>query len=141
VAIAAGPDGALWFVEVQGDRVGRITTDGTFSEFATSSPSSHPFAIAAGALECLARAGRDARTKRNELLSARRAAEDFIEGGWEPDVPHANVLGQALSTIAALDDDPPADCASTRPSRRSPRGRRDTASRRRRSSWRRSSAA
>ena len=61
------------------------------------------------ALECLARAGRDARTERNQLLSARRTAEDFIEEGWEPDVPHANVLGQALSTIAALDDDPPAN--------------------------------
>jgi fumarate reductase subunit D len=61
------------------------------------------------ALECLARAGRDARAERNELLSARRAAEDYIEDGWEPDVPHANVLGQALSTVAALDDDPPSD--------------------------------
>lgn len=59
------------------------------------------------ALECLARAGRDARDERNQLLSVRRAAEDFIEDGWEADVPHANVLGQALSTIAALDDDPP----------------------------------
>lgn len=59
------------------------------------------------ALECLARAGRDARAERNQLLSARRSAEDFIEEGWEGDVPHANVLGQALSTINALDDDPP----------------------------------
>jgi hypothetical protein len=59
------------------------------------------------ALECLARAGRDARTERDQLLPARRRAEDFIEESWEPDVPHANVLGQALSTIESLDDDPP----------------------------------
>jgi hypothetical protein len=61
------------------------------------------------ALECLARAGRDARAERDRLLPARRAAEDYLDESWEPDVPHANVLGQALSTIAALDDDPPSD--------------------------------
>lgn len=61
------------------------------------------------ALECLARAGRDARAERNQLLSALRPAEDFIEESWEPDVPHVNVLGQVLSTIDALDDEPPPD--------------------------------
>jgi hypothetical protein len=61
------------------------------------------------ALECLARAGRDARAERDRLLPARRAAEDFLDDNWEPDVPHANVLGQALSAIAALDDDPSPD--------------------------------
>lgn len=58
-------------------------------------------------LECLTRAGRDARTERDRFLPSRRKAEDFIEESWEPDVPHANVLGQALSTIESLDDDPP----------------------------------
>lgn len=64
------------------------------------------------ALECLARAGRDARAERDHLLPARRSAEDYIADGWEPDVPHANVLGQALSTVAALDDDPPSSWVS-----------------------------
>lgn len=41
------------------------------------------------------------------MLPARRATEDYLDASWEPDVPHANVLAQALSTIAALDDDPP----------------------------------
>jgi hypothetical protein len=59
------------------------------------------------ALECLAKAGRDARQERDRLLPARRATEDYLDESWEPDVPHANVLAQALSTITALDDDPP----------------------------------
>ena len=29
----AGPDGAMWFVEIAGDNVGRITSDGTISEY------------------------------------------------------------------------------------------------------------
>ena len=31
--IIVGPDGALWFTEFTGDRIGRITTDGDLSEF------------------------------------------------------------------------------------------------------------
>jgi streptogramin lyase len=31
--IAAGPDGALWFVESQGGKLGRITTGGSFTEY------------------------------------------------------------------------------------------------------------
>jgi virginiamycin B lyase len=27
-AIVTGPDGALWFTELQGNQIGRITTDG-----------------------------------------------------------------------------------------------------------------
>lgn len=64
------------------------------------------------ALECLARAGRDARAERDRLLPVRRATEDYLDTSWEPDVPHANVLAQALSTIAALDDDAPSTWAS-----------------------------
>ena len=59
------------------------------------------------ALECLARAGRDARPARERLLSARRAAEEFIDQHWEPDVPHVAVLGQAIAALHGLDDDPP----------------------------------
>jgi hypothetical protein len=59
------------------------------------------------ALECLGRAGREALSTKNQLLPARRTAENYIYGEWESDVPHANVLGQTLATIDALDDDPP----------------------------------
>lgn len=31
--IAAGPDGALWFAETAADRIGRITTDGSVTEY------------------------------------------------------------------------------------------------------------
>lgn len=63
------------------------------------------------ALECVARAGRETQPERQLLGPALLAAEDFIEG-WEADVPHANVLGQALSTYAALDADAPRDWAA-----------------------------
>ncbi len=33
--IAAGPDGALWFTENGGNKIGRITTTGTLTEFST----------------------------------------------------------------------------------------------------------
>jgi streptogramin lyase len=46
LGIAAGPDGALWFTEQSGNRIGRITTGGVFTEFPTSSSS--PLGIAAG---------------------------------------------------------------------------------------------
>jgi streptogramin lyase len=38
--IVAGPDGALWFTEVFGSKIGRITTDGTITEYATPTASS-----------------------------------------------------------------------------------------------------
>jgi hypothetical protein len=60
------------------------------------------------ALECVARGGRETQPERQLLSPALLAAEDFIED-WEADVPHANVLGQALSTYAALDSDAPSD--------------------------------
>ena len=31
--IAAGPDGALWFMEVGGQKIGRMTTAGAFTEY------------------------------------------------------------------------------------------------------------
>lgn len=47
-AIAAGPDGNLWFVELVGIKIGRITPSGTITEFAIPTSQSSPFAITAG---------------------------------------------------------------------------------------------
>jgi virginiamycin B lyase len=46
--IAAGADGALWFTEAGGNKVGRITTAGRISEYAVPTPSSEPRGIVAG---------------------------------------------------------------------------------------------
>jgi streptogramin lyase len=45
--LAAGPDGALWFTETTGGRVGRITTSGTISEFPLAG-GAQPYGIDAG---------------------------------------------------------------------------------------------
>lgn len=47
-AIVAGRDGALWFTETGGDRIGRITTDGAVREFAIPTPRSGSAGIAVG---------------------------------------------------------------------------------------------
>ncbi len=44
--ITAGPDGALWFTEVGANKIGRITTAGSITEFAI--PASNPTNITAG---------------------------------------------------------------------------------------------
>jgi len=46
--IAAGPDGALWFSEFKANKIGRIQTNGSISEFTVPTPSSGPFGIASG---------------------------------------------------------------------------------------------
>ena len=46
--ITTGPDGNLWFTEIQGSRVGRITPHGTVTTFATPTPKSGPAGITAG---------------------------------------------------------------------------------------------
>src|SRR6266702_1074419 len=49
--ITAGPDGNLWFTEPAGNKIGRITTSGGFSEFPVPSPggtNSLPLGITAG---------------------------------------------------------------------------------------------
>ena len=46
--IAAGPDGNLWFTEIGGNEIGRITPTGTITEFAIPSSGATPLAIAAG---------------------------------------------------------------------------------------------
>src|SRR4030095_15524863 len=45
--IAAGPDGQVWFVENDGNKIGRITL-GFIREFVIPTPHSGPWAIAAG---------------------------------------------------------------------------------------------
>lgn len=47
MGIAAGPDGALWFVEIAG-QIGRITPDGSIAEFALPDRASRPHAITTG---------------------------------------------------------------------------------------------
>src|SRR5215467_11136311 len=47
-AITAGPDGNLWFVEQEGNKIGRITPSGTITEFPIPTPNSGPNAITAG---------------------------------------------------------------------------------------------
>jgi virginiamycin B lyase len=44
-----GPDGALWFVEMAGNKVGRITPAGVVSEFTVPTLAAVPWAITAGA--------------------------------------------------------------------------------------------
>ena len=47
--IAAGPDGALWFTEENGNRIGRITTAGAITEYTTGlSAGARPAEIVAG---------------------------------------------------------------------------------------------
>jgi virginiamycin B lyase len=46
--IVAGPDGNLWFTEVSGNQIGRITTAGVFTEFPVPTAASQPISIAAG---------------------------------------------------------------------------------------------
>jgi virginiamycin B lyase len=46
--ITAGPDGALWFTEECGNRIGRITLDGQITEYPVPTVDSHPLGITAG---------------------------------------------------------------------------------------------
>jgi virginiamycin B lyase len=45
--ITVGPDGALWFIEYIPDKIGRITTSGTFTEF-TNPTQTNPLLITSG---------------------------------------------------------------------------------------------
>ena len=47
-AIASGPDGNLWFTELFGNRIGRITPDGKVTEFPLITPHSYPAGITTG---------------------------------------------------------------------------------------------
>jgi streptogramin lyase len=46
--IVVGPDGNMWFTELLGNRIGRITTSGIITEFPIPTPGSQPEGIAAG---------------------------------------------------------------------------------------------
>jgi virginiamycin B lyase len=46
--MTVGPDGNLWFVEVLGDKIGRITPEGLITEFQVPTPASEPHDINAG---------------------------------------------------------------------------------------------
>jgi virginiamycin B lyase len=48
-AIAVGVDGNLWFTETDGNKIGRITTQGKLTEFAIPTADATPTGIAAGA--------------------------------------------------------------------------------------------
>ena len=47
-AIAVGPDGNLWFTELFGNKIGRITTAGAITEYPIPTAASTPYGIAAG---------------------------------------------------------------------------------------------
>jgi virginiamycin B lyase len=47
--IVAGPDGALWFTEVGGNALGRITTSGVLTEFPFGGFNTSPDGITVGA--------------------------------------------------------------------------------------------
>jgi streptogramin lyase len=46
--LAVGPDGALWFGELFGNKIGRITVDGAITEYPLPTPNSQPGGIIAG---------------------------------------------------------------------------------------------
>ena len=46
--VVAGPDGAVWFTEFTGNKIGRITPSGAITEFPLPTPGSGPAGIAAG---------------------------------------------------------------------------------------------
>jgi virginiamycin B lyase len=46
--ITVGPDGALWFTEEAGNKIGQLTTAGHFSEFTIPTAGSAPFGIVTG---------------------------------------------------------------------------------------------
>jgi virginiamycin B lyase len=46
--ITSGPDGNLWFTEAGGNKIGRITTGGSFTEFTVPTGVSDPFGITSG---------------------------------------------------------------------------------------------
>jgi virginiamycin B lyase len=43
-----GPDGALWFTEAVGNKIGRISTAGLVTEYAVTTAASSPQGITAG---------------------------------------------------------------------------------------------
>jgi streptogramin lyase len=48
VSIVTGPDGNLWFTEINANKIGRMTTGGEFTEFSIPTPNSQPDEIDVG---------------------------------------------------------------------------------------------
>jgi virginiamycin B lyase len=48
LVITAGPDGAMWFAEEIGNKIGRITASGAITEFNLPTPSAYPEGITSG---------------------------------------------------------------------------------------------
>ncbi|GLW24705.1 hypothetical protein DI270_026900 [Microbispora triticiradicis] len=48
VGITSGPDDALWFAENYADQIGRVTTDGDFTEYPLDDPNAFPWGITSG---------------------------------------------------------------------------------------------
>src|SRR5437899_2764694 len=48
IGIAAGPDGNTWFVENNGNKVAKITSSGSITEYTIPTSSSGPFGICTG---------------------------------------------------------------------------------------------
>lgn len=46
--ITTGPDGNLWFTESSGNKIGKVTAAGSFTEYAVPTPSSTPWGLTAG---------------------------------------------------------------------------------------------
>src|ERR1700722_1414596 len=47
-SVTTGPDGALWFTEQSGNKIGRITTAGVITEFPVPTAGSSPWGITTG---------------------------------------------------------------------------------------------
>jgi hypothetical protein len=75
--IVAGNDGALWFTEWSGNKIGRVTTQGTFSEFPLPTPDAQPQGLASGARRlALVRRNR-CRSNRPHCIDRRLAYANF----------------------------------------------------------------
>src|SRR5690242_1112956 len=48
VSIVTGPDGSLWFTEFATNKIGRMSTNGTFDEFPILTVASQPDELATG---------------------------------------------------------------------------------------------
>lgn len=48
VGICKGGDDAIWFVEIMGNKIGRITASGNFTEYSLPTQDAKPHAIVSG---------------------------------------------------------------------------------------------
>ena len=93
--IAASPDGNLWFAEVNGDRIGRMTPSGQLTEF-NATGIGKPHGIAAGPDDNMYF------TESNG--TADKAIASITPSGLIDELPFNNALGSNLSGITAGPD-------------------------------------